>query len=44
MSRAHASRSERSGNLNIVGSGPEPVGLKPGPVKPKTLKVIFVAS
>ena len=44
MSRMPASRSERSGNPKIVGLSPEYVGSKPGRVKPKTLKLILVAS
>ena len=44
MSRAPASHSGRLGNPKIAGSNLEPAGLKYGRVKPKTLKLILVAS
>ena len=37
-------RSGRSGNPKIADSSLEPAGSKPGQVKPKTLKLILVAS
>ena len=42
-SRAPASHCGRLGNLKVMGSNPEPTGLKPGRVKPKTLQLILVA-
>ena len=44
MSRAPASCSGRSGNMKIEGSSLEPVGSKPDRIKPKTFKLILVAS
>ena len=40
MSRVPTSRSGRLRNLKITGLSPEPMGSKPGRVKPKTLKLI----
>ena len=44
MSRAAASRSGRSGNLKVMGLSLEPTGSKPGPFKPKAIKLILVTS
>ena len=44
MSRAPTLHSGRSGNPEIMGSSIKPMGLKPGQVKPNTLKLILVAS
>ena len=42
MSRAPTSCSGRSGNPKIAGSSLEPAGLKPGRVKPRTLKLTLL--
>ena len=43
MSRVPAFHSGSSGNLKSTGLSLEPVGLKPGRLKLKTLKLILVA-
>ena len=43
-SRANASHSGRSGNLNIMGSNPDIAFSNPGRVKPMTLRLIIGAS
>ena len=44
MSRAPVFCSGRSGNPKVEDLSLEPAGLKPGRVKPKTLKLILIAS
>ena len=43
MGRAPASHAERSGNQNLMGSNPNPMGLNPGQVKPMTLNLIYLS-